>query len=260
MIQKVHLIYFSPTNTTKTVVGQIAKGIGIEQVVQIDLTKDIIRQNEIKDSVVIFGVPVYRGRIPVEASEQLQKIKGVNSKAVLVAVYGNREFDDTLVELKDITEENGFKTIAAAAFIGEHSFSTDQLPIAVNRPDASDLQKAEQFGKNLKNLLESTSNFEKIIDIPGNRPYKELGVLPDVAPVTDNHKCDKCGVCVDVCPTNAISINNMIITDSTACVLCCACVKYCPNEARYNDSDFVHTAAAKLYTFCSERKEPEIFI
>ncbi len=256
----VHIIYFSPTNTTKTILEKIAKGIGVDEVSYTNLTKDIQSTEEISDRVVLFGVPVYRGRVPIEASEQLKKIKSKNSKAVLVAVYGNRDYDDALLELKDITEEQGFKTIAAATFIGEHSFSTEHFPIAVNRPDSKDLERAKRFGREIKNLLESNSNSDKAIEVPGNRPYKDLSILPDVAPVTDDQKCDKCGACVDVCPTNAISINDTIKTDSTACILCCACVKFCPNDARYNDSDFVHTAATKLYTYCSERKEPEIFI
>ncbi|MCW3788106.1 4Fe-4S binding protein [Plebeiibacterium sediminum] len=260
MTQKVHLVYFSPTNTTKKVLEEIAKGIGLEQISNIDLTKPLQLTEEISDRIVLFGVPVYRGRVPAEASEQLKKIKGRNSKAVLIAVYGNRDYDDALLELKDITEESGFKTIAAATFIGEHSFSTEQFPIAVNRPDVSDLTKAEQFGKKIKNLLEDPARLGKTFDVPGNRPYKELGVMPEVSPVTDNQKCDQCGVCIDVCPTNAILLDEAIKTNSALCILCCACVKYCPNEARYNDSDFVHTAATKLYTFCSKRKEPEFFM
>ncbi len=261
MAQKVYIVYFSPTNTTKTIVKQIAKEINPEQTQEIDLTQGFEQEEVvIEDSIVVFGAPVYRGRVPVEAMEQLKKIKGKDSKAVVVAVYGNRQYDDALIELKDISEDQGFKIIAAAAFIGEHSFSTDQFPIAVSRPDASDLEKAELFGKNIKNLLESSSNFDKTINIPGNRPYKELGELPDVAPVTDDQKCDMCGVCVDVCPTNAITVDDNLKTDSKQCILCCACVKSCPNEARYNDNEFVHTAATKLHTFCSERKEPELFI
>ncbi len=260
MAIKVYSVYFSPTNTTKKVVRQIAKGINPEQVQEIDLTQNIEQELVINDAIVVFGAPVYRGRIPVEVAQKLRKIKGNNTKSVAVAVYGNRHFDDALIEIKDITEEQGFKTIAAATFIGEHSYSTGQFPIAVNRPDAGDLQIAEQFGNKIKSALMDANDFNKEINIPGNRPYKELGVMPGVTPVTDGDKCDMCGVCEDVCPTNAISLNGDVKTDSNLCILCCACVKYCPNEARYNDSDFIRNVSAKLHEMCSERKEPELFI
>ncbi len=260
MASKVIIVYFSPTNTTKTVVKQIVKGYNPEVIQEIDLTDDIDVEIEIKDAIVVFGAPVYRGRIPVEASEKLSKICGNNSKAVAVAVYGNRHFDDALIELKDIIEEQGFKTIAAATFIGEHSFSTEQFPIAVSRPDLSDLQKAEQFGVQIRSLISSSEDLEKTLIVPGNQPYKELGESPDVSPVTDEQKCDMCGICSDVCPTNAITVNGGVKTDEKQCILCCACVKSCPNEARYNDSEMVHIAATRLSEACKERKEPELFI
>ncbi len=260
MMQQLHLIYFSPTKTTKTILEQIALGIGAENIYHMDLSAQLNSEMVIKNSLVLLGVPVYRGRIPIEASEQLKKIKGINSNVVLVAVYGNRDYDDTLIELKDIAEDGGFRPIAAAAFIGEHSFSTDEFPIAVQRPDNEDKKKAQLFGKQIKVLLESNEVLKRSVDVPGNRPYKELGVLPDVAPVTNEDNCDKCGVCVEVCPTDAISLNGKLTTDSTACILCCACVKACPSMARYNDNEFVNTAAAKLNKFCSERKEPELFL
>ncbi|MCW3806605.1 4Fe-4S binding protein [Plebeiibacterium marinum] len=253
-----YIVYFSPTNTTKTVLKSIVKGIGTDIVTELDLSKGLKGIREIADSLVIVGVPVYSGRIPVLASEQLMKILGKNSKVVLVAVYGNRHYDDTLVELQDITEGNGFETIAAAAFIGEHSFSTDIFPIALNRPDTADLQKAEQFGLQIEKMIAKGAVFS--CKIPGNRPYKELPKYPGVAPVTNEDKCDMCGICVDVCPTDAIHINGEVSTDGFACIKCCACVKECPNNARYNDNEMINVAAQKLFNLCSERKEPEIFV
>ncbi len=56
--------------------------------------------------------------------------------AIAVVVYGNRNYDDALIELKDILESDGFKVVAGAAFIGEHSFSKT---LAKNRPDEKDM-------------------------------------------------------------------------------------------------------------------------
>ncbi len=257
MTKFIHSIYFSPTKTTQRVLQYIAKGIGNQEVREIDLTKKIEGTIAIENSIAVIGIPVYSGRIPVEATNELKKLRGIVSKAVLVAVYGNRHYDDALLELKDITEEQGFKIIAAAAFIGEHSFSSDKYPIAANRPDKDDLLKAEEFGRHIKDLLDSGR--EANFDVPGNRPYKDLPQYPAVAPVTDEEKCNKCGVCVDVCPTDAISLNGKITTDAVACIKCCACVKECPSQARYNDNDFFKNAGAKLHEMCSERKEPEYF-
>lgn len=39
----------------------------------------------------------------------------MGTPAIAVCVYGNRDYDDALIELKDAIEANGFKTVAAAA-------------------------------------------------------------------------------------------------------------------------------------------------
>ena len=47
----------------------------------------------------------------------------------------------------------------------------------------------------------------------------------------DNDKCTGCGICVDLCPVNAIKIENDKAVVSDECVECSACVDECPNEA-----------------------------
>jgi ferredoxin/predicted Fe-Mo cluster-binding NifX family protein len=44
-------------------------------------------------------------------------------------------------------------------------------------------------------------------------------------------KCAGCGICIDVCPTGAIEINEQAVVNSEACNGCAACVSDCPNEA-----------------------------
>ena len=137
-ISKGKLVYYSPTNTSKNIVTAIMKGTGLD-FDHIDLTPpdaDSKTYEIASDELAIIAAPVYRGRIPSVAVNRLKKLKGNSTPAVLVAVYGNRAFDDALLELQDITKELGFKTVAGAAFIGQHSFDTKDTPIATGRPDS----------------------------------------------------------------------------------------------------------------------------
>lgn len=93
---------------------------------------------------VVFGVPVYAGRVPNVLVKYLNTMQGNSATALSIAVYGNRDFDDALMEATDILENSGMKVIAGGAFVGEHSFSTT---LAAGRPDADDLQKAAEFAK-----------------------------------------------------------------------------------------------------------------
>ena len=87
-----------------------------------------------EDELLVVGVPVYMGRVPELLMEWLHAVKASGSPAVSVVVYGNRAFEDSLIELEDILTERGCISIAGAAYIGEHSFSSPETPIAERCP------------------------------------------------------------------------------------------------------------------------------
>jgi len=49
--------------------------------------------------------------------------------------------------------------------------------------------------------------------------------------VVDRKKCDACGACVEVCPVEAIKLNEVAEVDAEECVECEQCVDECPNQA-----------------------------
>jgi len=152
----IKLIYFSPTGTTEKVLAAIAEGIQVDTVKQLDLTPPeagIRPFAEMHAELAVIGAPVYGGRIPKDAKYRLQRINANNTPAVIVVMYGNREFEDALLELYNIVVEAGFKPVAGGAFIGEHSFENDSTPISKGRPDIKDLQKATEFGRTIRKKL-----------------------------------------------------------------------------------------------------------
>jgi len=260
MISKTKLIYFSPTKTTKKIVEQIAAGINILDIEHYDLTlMEPGLDRQFVDCLAIIGTPVYAGRVPEVFLNRIEKISAVGIPAVLVALYGNRAFEDALVELRDVVVSRGFVVIAAGAFIGEHSYSTNQQPIAANRPDAADLQKAKEFGVNIAKELQ-----EKIgkpgAEIPGNVPYRDRVPLGGIAPETNSDLCTLCGTCAKVCPTFVIKMDGEVTTDAENCIMCCACVKYCPESARELKDPMIEAKRAMLIKNCSIRKEPASFL
>ena len=178
-----------------------------------------------------------------------------------MVVYGNRAYEDSLLELKSLVKERGFKPVAGGAFIGEHSLSNDDMPIAKGRPDSVDLKKAQDFGKKIAELLSGIDSVNKLSppNIPGNFPYKERKESSRIIPFTDETLCTKCDICVEACPTGSITINDTVQTNTDTCLRCCACVKLCPPQARYFNDPVTKQNRERLYTNCSERKEPELF-
>ena len=263
-IIKVKLIYFSPTETTQKVLEGIAKGITVEDVEHINLTLPKEAQQAIppfSDELVIIGAPVYGGRLPVEAINRFKKLKASKTLAILIVLYGNRDFEDALLELKNLAIELGFNPVAGGAFIGEHSFATEDVPIANGRPDSLDLQIAMDFGAKIKDKVTELQSPDDQMDleIPGRFPYESGPRSMTVSPVTKEDICSVCGTCASVCPTTAISINGSVATEIELCIRCCACIKNCPTDARVWEDDMMKTIANWLNENCSTRKEPQLF-
>lgn len=260
-ISKAKLVYYSPTNTSKNTVTAIMKGTGLDYD-NIDLTPPDAATKEYtvaKDELAIIAAPVYSGRIPKVAVDRIKKVKGDDTPAVLVAVYGNRAFDDALLELKDITEELGFKAVAGAAFIGQHSFDAKDTPIATGRPDAEDIKKAKDFGKKVMEKLTGLTEVQDL-EVPGNRPYRQGGGGDPRSPETNPETCILCGACARVCPTGCVEVTDSVTTVKEDCTACTACVQSCPTGARHWQHEGILNAAKWLSTDYGARREPEIFL
>ncbi|MGB3226201.1 MAG: EFR1 family ferrodoxin [Desulforhopalus sp.] len=263
-IQSLKSAVFSPTGTTKSIVQAISRGINPSTADFIDVTQPNARKQHLQTSeneILVVAVPVYIGRVPALLSKWLHAIKADKTPTVCVVVYGNREYEDALLELKDIMIKNGGIPIACAAFIGEHSFSSSDTPIAVSRPDAADLHHAEMFGRKINETLKKIPFIEHIpeINIPGNFPYKNLEDLHSVDFIGIDDKCSNCGACAEACPVGAIELENYSLIDKEKCILCCACIKICPENARTMKSGIVKDLAIRLSEMCKERKEPVFF-
>ncbi len=254
------IVCFSPTRTTRRILDAIAEGIGAEQLEVIDVTRSDRVPESCEcagDDLVIIGAPVYSGRIPLTAVERFKVLKSCGTPVVPVVVYGNRAYEDALVELTDLASEAGFKPFGGAAFIGEHSFSTEKTPIAVSRPDKDDLGKAREFGRFIAAKL--AAGDISGVDIPGDRPYKERSPKASASPIS-NDDCQLCGACERVCPTAAIAVGSLVETDPDKCIFCCACVKVCAFDARKLEVPRLLEVSQWLADNFSECREPETFI
>jgi len=235
-------IYFSPTGTTKKVINAIVKGMGTTKNTLIDLNSSDVRNTFapiIDGDIVIIGVPVYEERIPEMLYDFLTSLKGNEKPVVLIAVYGN--FGDGIVlnELDSITKKSGFKVVAAGSFIGEHSFSTKEVPVQEGRPNFEDLSKAEEFGRIIIEKMKKIENLnDALIKIPQGKLPLMARILPKNSariftktPFADMKICNKCGACIKLCPMNAINKDTLDINENK-CIRCFCCVKRCLKKAR----------------------------
>lgn len=252
---KIHEICFSPTGGTKRVATILSQALA-EDTVEIDLTArdvDFGRVALTREDVALIAVPSYSGRVPAVAAERLAAMHGNGARAVLVCVYGNRAYEDTLVELRDVVCEAGFRVIAAVAAVAEHSIVRQY---AAGRPDAEDEAALRDFAARIRQKLDQGDLGEP--EIPGNRPYRKAAAAGIVPKVT--RACIRCGVCAAKCPVGAIDPQDPKRVDKQRCISCMRCVAVCPHGARRVNRLLLALAGRMLKKACSERKSCEIHL
>lgn len=256
-IKTVTEFFFSPSGTSKAVANRIASKLGSNKRIY-----DLLRYNKGELSEFTSGdclvvcVPVFAGRIPSICVDALNGLKGSGTPAIAVVVYGNRAYEDALLELRNILDSKGCVVIAAAAFIGQHSIFPS---VGAGRPDKNDFDKMDDFSEKCASLLETFSTSQtKSVTVSGNFPYREPGVIP-LKP-SGNSKCNNCGACVTICPTHAINISNPKVTDKKICISCTACINACKQNSRKFHGILYWFVSRKFTKKFTMRNEPEIFI
>lgn len=239
-MQNLHLVYFSPTGSTRDVLRRIGESMAATvpglSVHEHDCTLPSERQRErcfTEVDWVIFGMPVYYGRIPAPfhylEGKGFARWQGGKAKAAHVVVYGDRAYEDALVELKELAEGCGFVSVAAASFVVQHSLNPQ---LGEGRPHNADKAAQQAFGRDLaRRFIALTGATVPPLSVPGNSPYKAYGASPFI-PATETSQCTQCGICAACCPTQCIDSEKFTTVRSEDCLCCRACIKYCPAECR----------------------------
>lgn len=252
MLNKIIIAHFSPTGGTRKASLCMAQGMA-EFVEEIDFSLPTVENHAFESiDVVIFAVPVFGGRIPDFCIKHIKACYGNSAKAITVAVYGGREYDDALSELNDYIEEQGFDIVGSAALLAQHSM----YPLlAVGRPDLQDQEEIQKFAGMILGKIEQ--NTESLVLAATNRPYCEWKPLPILPAVSD--ECNHCGLCATKCPAQAICEGKEHLT-SPECILCMRCVSICPKKARALPKQVQKMLEQKLSTCLSIRKENRLFL
>ena len=154
---RIYQILFSPTGGTKQAAAPFAE-VFRREVSTIDLTDASMDFSQIsldKEDICVVAVPSFGGRVPAIAAERLERIRANGAMAILVVVYGNRAYDDTLLELKTCLKRAGFRCATATG-----------------RPDSDDLAELSRFAKEIRRCLEE-GRIPDDLAVPGNDPFRE---------------------------------------------------------------------------------------
>ena len=252
---KIIELSFSPTGGTRKAADFLAHALS-DSIQKVDLCDSQGHFSDVSvepDQLALIAVPSYGGRVPAVAIQRLAAVHGNGAPAILMVVYGNRAFEDTMAELEDTARQAGFKIAAGVAAVAEHSIVRE---FAAGRPDAQDQAQLSAFAARIKEKLASGNTAEPAI--PGSRPYKNAGGSGMVPKPTKD--CDSCGLCAQSCPVQAIDPADPHKVDQRLCISCMRCISVCPRHARKLNPLMVTAAHAMLKKVCSDRKENELFL
>ena len=273
--KRIQSLYFSPTGTTRKILSTIEEHTGLPAASQNDLT--LLTQRElfagkVQGEIILVGVPVYGGTYPLLMMEPLNRLEGEGKWAVPVAVYGNRSAETCVDELAKLLRNKGFKILAAASFIGEHSYATKEHPWGLGRPDHRDLETAAKFGKQIREKLLSNPTeirtSDRLLSLFTNKMVDSLTEQYHTKMAdwlkghfriafSEDANCTECMNCSNVCPTDAIKAELKEINDDV-CIRCAACVHACPTGVLSVCGPPDHDKI--LDKACAVRKEPKIYI
>jgi ferredoxin/NAD(P)H-dependent FMN reductase len=254
------LIYFSPTGTTRAIAKSIAQGVAINPR-EFDLTLPAERNKAVQldeAEFVLFAFPVYGGRLPPLVKDYLLGLPKGRRPVAAVVVYGNVGFGDALLELYDICVGRDYEVKAAAAFVGEHSYSH---VLGKNRPNHADKELARVFGVGIRQtLFGNWAVTRDALSRSRSQAFRDYEPTPRVSFMLRPRSCEACRICVHSCPTNAFLEGDPKHIDLSKCIACAACIKLCPHKARaFADDDFLDDVAIMVANN-SEAKRPTTFL
>ena len=275
-IKTVWAVYFSGTGTTQKVATTLAKSMARSlnaEYREYCFNLPAAREKELTFTpadLVVLGVPVYAGRVPNLLLPYVRdRIHGGGALAVPVVLYGNRNFDDGLMELRNVARDNDFHPIAAGAFVGEHAFSTI---LGAGRPDEEDMALVQELADRTVDKVKALTGVPaQAVEVEGCDPIRPYYTPRDrqgepirdflkAKPITDPDKCVRCGLCARLCPMGSIDPND-VSNVVGKCIKCCACVKKCPKGAKYFDHEgYLYHQHELEAQYAGSRAESRIFL
>lgn len=249
----VYHFFFSPTGGTFRAGQGVACALGNTVLVDLTGPKLPVLPTLSPGDLAVLSAPAFAGRVPALAAQRFLGLQGGGAPAVVVCAYGNRAFDDTLLELSHLASAAGFCPVAGVAAVTQHSV----LPqFATGRPNGGDLNQLSVFANTILQKLRSGNTTPPAL--PGNTPYRPLptGVtVPALLGV-----CNHCGQCAARCPVGAINPANPAQMQGNTCIGCMRCVAICPAGARQINPDRLQALTRALAPAMATQKQNQLFL
>lgn len=235
VINKNSILYFSGTGNTYDVSKKVANKCEFELINISTLREEKII--EINCDVIGIACPIYYGGIPKVVRNVVDKIQKIDNKYIFIlATYGGMpgnpiKIIDNSLNSKGMKISSGFLFKMPGNYIALYDARNKKVQI-------KNFEKANKKIDEIANII----NYRKVVSYEKSpyiidRPFSVFSTKRveglssyDKKFIVDN-KCNKCGLCMKICPVNNIKLKDRVITWDGRCEQCMSCIQYCPKEA-----------------------------
>lgn len=247
--KKALIVYLSPGGSTRHVARAIEdrlKELGGDVTI-LDLAREadagaLYEQlsESSGDTLLFVGSPVYVGHAVPPVTAFLENLPETDKVAAFPFVtWGGVSSGIALWEMGKTLTEKGYHLAGAAKVLAVHTMMwQEDEPLGEGHPDPDDDEMIRSLAEAVyaKKVGEDDIPLDALDYQPGALKEEMLKVTLKKAEEkmpnrkVDEDLCTECGICGDVCPTDAIAFTPYP-QFGPSCIFCFNCVRECPEEA-----------------------------
>jgi len=225
---KTMIYYFSGTGNSLYAAKQIGKALG--DTLLVNMKADPAKYPGEEAEVIGFVFPVYMEGLPGNSAEFISRLK-LNPNAYIFALATcGRRAGNSYAELNKILMKKGTKLSFCQTAVTVANY-INMYPLATSP------------AKRLPKLDEAVSAVVRALEVRTAKPVPDNNAVmafnhslyrlfPFMAKLyRSTKKCNGCGICEKVCPTNTVKMVNGKPKWGKGCTQCVACIQFCPQQA-----------------------------
>jgi len=273
--KKCLIVYFSQWNTTASIAEQIALGLQMKNynIQQHNLKDTELPPDASEFDLIGIGTPVYYYRTPFNVGRYLNNLPDLSGKPVFVFLLHGSYPEDTFSSIWKILKSKNADFAGYYHAPGKdiyYEYLKEGYLFSPDQPLESHREKAKLFGKQTADRVckkfyetppvQKKATFMHRLERFLASEFFTKHLLSRLFSVNFN-KCDSCGKCVQICPTNNITLTankGKSPAFGRNCLLCLSCELKCHTEAITSPASWFVFRPLILHNLHEASKDSEI--
>lgn len=229
------IFYYTGTGNSLWIARTLARELGSAQVVSVVSWKE--RPSPVDTPVIVLVFPVHIWGVPKRILDFLDHMRSM-SPAYIFAIANNAgQVSNTLVQLHKAMASRGLTLASGWSVI----LPSNYIPWGGPGSPEKQLQHFDTARRKIAVIAKEISR-RKVQPVEKGPLWQRILLtwmynlsLPHVHQLDKNfwadERCNNCGLCVKVCPSHNIVMEEGRLTWQNRCEQCLACIQWCPEEA-----------------------------